>query len=343
MEYGSDFHFPGEGAFGAAGTRFWNAGTRFYADGRCALNAVLSTNREAFKRVWMPEYFCGDVVEAVKATGLPVEFYPDFPGADDVALIRKIPFREGDVLLRMNFFGLRDFRGVEGIPVPVVEDHSHDLFSSWARRSEAEFCFASMRKILPLPQGGAAWSSRFALPEWECSEENRRLESRRFSAMSLKGLYLKEKSLGKELFRELLTTTESELCSISDSGIGEISSALIRLLDFHGIHEKKKNNWNRLAERLSERVEFLKPENMDAGTPFSFVVRAPSETARERLRTCLIANEIFPAVLWRVPETVSPRVREEASRLLSIHCDFRYSEEQMDFLAEKIEEGLNSD
>lgn len=343
MEYGSDFHFPVSGAFGGSGMPFGNAKTRFYADGRCALKAVLASKRGEFKRIWVPEYFCGDVVEAVKAMRLPVAFYPDFPGADDIMQIREIPFREGDVLLRMNFFGLRDFRKTEGIPVPVVEDHSHDLFSAWARGSEADFCFASMRKVLPLPQGGAAWSPKFALPEWKCTDENRRLEHRRFSAMALKGLYLREKSLGKDLFRKFFTETEGELCLISDSGIGEISSELLRLLDFCNVFKKKKNNWRRLAKLLSGRVEFLTPENIDAGTPFSFVVRAPSEELREQLRMHLIANEIFPAVLWRVPEMVSPRVREESSRLLSIHCDFRYSEDQMDFLAKKITEGLCHD
>jgi hypothetical protein len=59
----------------------------------------------------------------------------------------------------MNYFGLRtppDLELPEG--VEVLEDHSHDPVSAWAEQSSADFCLASLRKTLPINDGGALWS-----------------------------------------------------------------------------------------------------------------------------------------------------------------------------------------
>jgi hypothetical protein len=40
----------------------------------------------------------------------------------------------------------------------LVEDHSHDPFSPWAVGSSADYAFCSLRKTLPVPDGGLLWS-----------------------------------------------------------------------------------------------------------------------------------------------------------------------------------------
>ena len=131
----------------------------FFAYGRHPLLAVLINNK--FKRVWLPEYYCYEVVDYLRNKGIEIAFYFDNPFCDvqDLAF-NDIRFREGDVLLRINFFGLRRFSSNINFNIPVIEDHSHDLLGEWASHSDADWCFASLRKTLPVAEGGILWSPK---------------------------------------------------------------------------------------------------------------------------------------------------------------------------------------
>ena len=120
----------------------------YYACGRQAINDLIG--KFQWKRIWMPSYFCYDIINYIKTTGIKVVYYVDYPGNDDETSIGKIQFEEGDVLFRMNFFGFRGVRTNKTIPVPVIEDHSHDLVGEWPQNSDADFCIASLRKTLPI-------------------------------------------------------------------------------------------------------------------------------------------------------------------------------------------------
>ena len=105
-EFGSDFHRLD----GFVGTPLdierLNPVT--FADGRLALIGLIQY--KGWKRLWIPEYFCYEVVNSISHTGIELAFYPDGPEEDDRSLIKCIPFCKGDALLRMNYFGLRAWR-----------------------------------------------------------------------------------------------------------------------------------------------------------------------------------------------------------------------------------------
>lgn len=60
----------------------------------------------------------------------------------------------------MNYFGLRTSRSNQSLPIPVIEDHSHDLLGRWPLYSDADWCIASIRKTLPTIEGGMVWSPK---------------------------------------------------------------------------------------------------------------------------------------------------------------------------------------
>lgn len=139
---------------------------REYASGRHAIEAIFKFN--GWKRIWTPAYFCYEVIEYLdNIAGMEIKLYDDTPLSDsDDEVVRSLPYEEGDVLLRMNFYGLRGFRSNEGIEVPVIEDHTHDMMSEWARKSDADYCIASIRKSMPIAAGGILWSQKgLQLPE----------------------------------------------------------------------------------------------------------------------------------------------------------------------------------
>lgn len=85
-EYGSDFHYI-SGLQSAGNTlRDLYPDANYYADGRQALMHLYHT--QGWQRLWMPEYFCYDVVASFKEVDQNVIFYQDYPAGrnDSVAL-----------------------------------------------------------------------------------------------------------------------------------------------------------------------------------------------------------------------------------------------------------------
>ena len=339
-EFGSDFHLV-EGVFqgGESLLGFYPKAVLF-ANGRHALETVLRQGRYA--RIWLPDYFCYEVVGHVRRMGVEVAFYPDCPlESDDDRIIRGLPFRRGDVLLRVNYFGWRGRRDSAGIPVPVIEDHSHDLLGEWANGSNADWCVASLRKTLPLPEGGILWSPRGnSLEQPESTEENEGCSRERLEGMRLKRDYLRGKKVDKGVFREMFLRTEEELGRLALSGLSAESLRMLGELDVVGWYRRKKENWECLVKGMETKAELSMIEKGELDTPFSFVIRLGSRGERDRVRGRLIEERVYPAVLWDVPDTAGAEARSFSGRMLSIHCDGRYAPEDMGELRSRLLKAL---
>lgn len=314
------------------------------ADGRQCIEVLIQRNR--WKRLWMPEYFCYNIIEYLqKNTGIDISFYTDYPGNDDDKVISNLTFREGDVLLRMNYFGLRSFRSTKDIPVPVIEDHSHDLVGDWAMNSDADWCIASLRKIIPIPEGGIVWSPKnnkliFHLVQTAINND---LAQKRWRAMEEKGQYLRGIIDDKELFRSLYIETEEALDELDISLIDEKSRHYLESFDLGNWNITKKKNWeilSRLDSNTGVQVVRQESENL---TPFSLVLLFGDETNRERVRKKLIESSVYPAVLWYVPDGAHDEVRSFSKRMLSIHCDARYGENDIEELYNTINTIIRND
>ncbi len=58
--------------------------------------------------------------------------------------------------IAVEYFGLRSGLRVHG--GDVLLDRSHDPGATHVYDRQPDFCFASLRKTLPVPDGGAVWS-----------------------------------------------------------------------------------------------------------------------------------------------------------------------------------------
>ena len=129
----------------------------FFASGRCALNRVISEiKKRGFRgRVFLPRYFCPEAARSI-AKSVKVEFFEDLP-SEDSPRFDTLNAAPGDAVMAVNFFGLRDMAlwaewkrlNPETI---LLENASHTPFSYGA--ADADFSFGSLRKWLPLPDGG---------------------------------------------------------------------------------------------------------------------------------------------------------------------------------------------
>ncbi len=332
-EFGSDFHYIESYNSKRAHLTDVFRNAILLADGRQCIVALIRQN--GWRRIWMPDYFCYEVIETIREqTGIVVAFYEDNPLFE--GRIEDLPFKEGDVLLRMNYFGMRDIKTNNDISVPVIEDHSHDPFGHWALYSDADWCISSIRKSLPLPEGGMMWSPKgHTIPDIAPSdEENERIASTRWEGMEMKASYLRGDSVSKDEFRKRYTETEEWFDKAEPTIIDERTRRFIcKQFDLNLWLGAKRRNWSLLKELVSsEKCKIIGPEH-ESCTMFSLVLLFDNKAQRDKARQSLIAKCVYPAILWNVPETASEESKRFSERMLSVHCDGRYNEEDIKQLA----------
>lgn len=325
-EFGSDFHYLPLANSPGKTIRDYYPDAVYYACGRQPIIDLYKQN--GWKCLWVPDYFCYEVLSSLKTNGLKLKFYSDFPLAKDENTILSLPFEEGDALLRVNYFGLRSRRCNDGVPVPVIEDHTHDLIGEWATKSEADWCIASLRKTMPIAEGGILWSPKgLELPlRPELTPGNESLASKRWSAMMNKSLYLEDRINDKSEFRAAMVLTEEKFDEMEISAIDNETKDYLFGFDISQWYELKKTNWNILHEAFSGSMTILEPEGLDCN-PFSLTILLDSEAERNDFREYLINQSVYPAILWNVPNNKTPEVLDFSRRMLSLHCDGRYDNE----------------
>ena len=331
-EFGSDFHFIAPTG-GSDTLQDFFPSANYYADGRQVLIDLYRS--QGWQRLWMPEYFCYDVIESLKEAGLELVFYTDYPDYHDdsktiEAIQRKGHFRPTDAILRVNYFGMRSYRSPEKLMVPVVEDHTHDLIGEWAINSHADWCIASLRKSLPIPEGGMLWSPvGLKLPKAPAvSEENEKIAAIRWEAMRLKAKYLAGEDVEKATFRAGFVDTEENFDGTEICALDAESHEFLQSFDIRGWYNRKRENWELLCDIRKNGVRVLKPESRGC-YPFSLILIFDLEEERERVRKTLIEKQIYPAILWNVPPSYYGEISQISSGILSIHCDARYTKEDI--------------
>ena len=341
-EFGSDFHYIAPTG-GSNTLRDFFPSANYYADGRQALIDLYRS--QGWKRLWVPEYFCYDVIASLKEAGLELQFYADYPGYwEDGKTLESIQrighFKQGDAVLRVNYFGMRSYRSPEKLMVPVVEDHTHDLIGGWALNTTADWCIASLRKSLPVSEGGMLWSPvGLKLPKAPvASKENEEIASIRWEAMRLKARYLAGEDVEKAAFRAGLVDTEEYFDRADVCALDRQSQKFLWSFDIRDWYNKKRENWELLFDIRKDGVRVLRPDSMGC-YPFSLILVFMTGEERDRVRKSLIEKQIYPAILWNVPAPTEGEVFKMSKGMLSIHCDARYTKEdilQMKSIIESI-------
>lgn len=334
IEFGSDFHRCDSSFHGSQTISTLLPSPQFYASGRMALSAI--AQHEGWKRLWVPAYFCHEIIDAWKKH-IDICLYDDYPLEEhDDSLVRSLPYKKGDALLRMNFLGLRAQRTNAGIPVPVIEDHSHALTSEWVMKSDADWCIASLRKSLPLAYGGVLWSPKgLPLPVKPVMNSTySQLAKERYQAMAMKTQYLQAGG-DKEEFRTKFIATEEGLDQLTDIvAIDKETLTILGQMDIVRWDEQKHKN-HALACRLLKQVEII--GRNQASAPFSLIILMPNEELRNQFKSYLLQHAIYPATLWTIPKYVPfARSVDFGNRMLSLHCDARYTEQDIQQMCEII-------
>jgi hypothetical protein len=337
-EIGSEFHWDPAALRGGAASLL-PARHELFATGCGAMSALLHRLAPT-GRLHVPSYFCTGVAEALSAQ-VPITWYRHLPDGQGPRW-PTLRARPGDVVLAQNLFGrdqggpwdawMRDHPGVA-----VIEDHSHDPFSDWARASTASYAVASLRKTLPLPDGGLLWSPRGLDLPAPVGAESRGAQLK-LAAMLLKAAWLAGRPVPKETFREL--QQEGEHLLLGSAGpASAVTRAALPLLDVAGLRATSTRNAHALIAALPASTASWR---ILTGGPAEFRVQlvCPSEPVRDALRAHLARNGVFAAVHWRQDRGGVWSGDEEAAdlgdRMLTVPVDHRCTPSDVQRIADLL-------
>jgi hypothetical protein len=336
----------------------WLEGASLFASGSDALAGLVrwGLRRHGWRRVWLPSYYCPDVPAAlVAAAGREVELraYPDAslwrPTDQGV-----VPAAAGDVVVVANQLGVRPRPAMTRLAghAVIVEDHSHDPGSAWALESHADYAFASLRKTLPIPDGGAVWSPQGReLPPEPAGEDGtngngdlaRRSADRLAAALDRRGRV--DAAVDDRLrFRALARTAAGPAGAASSGGISPVSRALLPQMPIRAWRERRRRNLEVLADAAAS-VPGARILGAPAGAvAFALTLVFDSARARRRAQRALVSRAVVPAVLWPLDPArdwgAGPAEADLSGRILSIHGDQRYGGADMRRLADILREAL---
>lgn len=349
-ELGSEFHLRVAHA-GDARPPPWEGQGLLVGCGRDALRLLLEHGQRerGWRRLWVPSYFCPEVVAAARETGLAVSAYGCLPlGLPPPAACDPPRAGPGDVVLQVNYFGL-EARGVAAGALELagaerIEDHTHDPCSPWARRSRADFCLASLRKTLPLPDGGALWSpAGHALPAAPpLRARHRAAAARKLVAMALKARYLEGRAVPKAVFRRLAAQAESALGVGPASAISAEARALLGGFPVERWRARRRDNHRLVTAALADvpGLRVAQPADGERGCPSSAMLVFASGALRDAVRAALLEAGVYPAILW--PAQQGAVERALSARLLSLPCDMRYGARDVLRAAEHVRAALRT-
>ena len=330
------------------GSEFWNApvgpgpnalfppAVQWYASGRSALKAILRDIGPA-RTAALPAWCCDSIVTPFLDAGMEVRFYP----------VRRV--QEGlvqeidtgcDILLAMDFFGFSSSRTPTVSHLCVICDATHSLFSTSS--PSARYCFGSLRKWCGFYGGGYAWSDH-PLPMTD--GDDRGYAGTRQKAMALKARYLRDKAAGhandaaKTRYLDLFGRAEETLDALDAVPAHPRDVFVAANLDVDTIARRRRANARILMDAFTDLLLF--PELRPADVPLCVPILVP-DGRRDALRRHLIQQEIYLPVHWpRTPlhdDAPDPSgfYRDE----LSLVCDQRYTEPDMDRMVRAVREFL---
>jgi hypothetical protein len=307
---------------------------------RGAISLLLDEIQPKARTALLPGYTCDSVIQPFVAQGYDCHFYDvnmDLtPDPDSIAAYDNV-----GVFLHMGYFGFPTNIGLFSIvkqfkaeSTIVVEDITHALFSELRRFAENDYYAASLRKWVGIPSGGFLASEN--RPIKGVMQENEAFADTRREALLMKARYIDDGDATLKP-RYLESFAKGEAYIDNDPApyyIDALSKTIIGRLDVDQLKGRRRTNFMTLLEGLKD-VENIQPVFAEVPyniCPLFFPVYIESD--RDGIRQRLIDNDIYCAVHWPITEQVERSRLANMSRInntiLSIPCDQRYTEEDME-------------
>jgi hypothetical protein len=306
---------------GQVGNEFYPTALK-YQSARAAFAGLLQHVRP--RRIWMPWYICGTMLEAPGIAGVVVrryaidsDLYPE--GLDALTA--------GDLVLYVNYFGVCDRqvgRLLSEFPhEQIVIDHSQAFY---APPPDCLGTLYSPRKFFGVPDGGYLLTHlKVQAPEERDTKSFERLEPMmiRFSE-------------GPEAGYGAIQKARITLKGQPPRAMSMLTEAMLRRIDYPGTLLKRNQNFMTLHRALGSRNRFpISAHAPDGPMCYPFLCEIA------HLHAWLIKHRVFVGRYW--PDVRGPLNRDDelehilAQQCVPLPCDQRYCGVDMERIIAVIE------
>lgn len=304
----------------------------YLESGRQALTLISRQLRaQGYEDLYVPAHYCVSMIHPFREIGWrlhPVRVLDNW--TLDPSCLRGGNGMERSAVLSVPFFGvaesaswLHELGEMSKRGALIMSDETHRIWTPGLHI--AHFRMASLRKLLPLPDGAYVMGDVPVNGGPESASAEQRL-----AAMRSKDAYLA--GMREAAHRaEFLLAERSLEERVEPSSMSSHSAQLITHLDYTRMARRRSANhdvlaadWPRAAGTVTTR---------GAAVPSHCVVRHSDVPS---LRLFLIENAIYPAVHWPEPPVDWPRLGAWKSTHLSLPIDHRYNRQDMDRTIEVV-------
>ncbi|MEC3908020.1 hypothetical protein VOI54_13395 [Tamlana sp. 2201CG12-4] len=318
-------------------------GKIFYS-GRHAIKYIIETikSNNTINTIWVPEYYCQHVTSWLKENYKNIKTYQVNP-LDKLHIVKADSFvtEEGKVIVLVNNFWGISHCSLETSKknIFIIEDHSHGWLSKPCIESNADFCFASLRKSVPVPLAGIAWK-----PNGEKLADIKLEEAISFNEIWDNILLGMEKKLefeenvsidenGKNAFLELVYNAENMMHYNYDLvKINTNHEALIKLYLKNNYLHFKEINYKTIINLLEDTDDFALVGS--DSIPFGLTLHFKNIDKLNHFKSYLISKDVYPSLLW-------PGNKSNYGYFINIHIDYRYISEDIQYISSIINSYIN--
>ncbi|HJH27015.1 MAG TPA: hypothetical protein C5S37_09665 [Methanophagales archaeon] len=319
-----------------------NGNHSFFRDGRQAIKSVLLNIEKLKEKIcYLPAYLCYSILQPFKELNLNVAFYnhqhPLKPVIDENI--------KNSLIYIVDYFGVEfvsneeicEFLDKNNV---VILDITHSIFdrSRFEIEDENLYLISSLRKVFPIPDGGALYytNSKFEVTKSFPEGYEKMLEAMVLKSFYLKkdgGATLKNAAGVKNFFLPLYKNYEEDKDKgpIQLQDIPSISSYILKNISISRIVKRRFENLKFMYKNISDEEYFL--FNLDEiKSPFTLPLIFESEEKRDAVKELLVGNDIYPPIHWNLQNMVPKKYlyeHELSKKKISMPIDQRYNDVEM--------------
>ncbi len=302
---------------------------------RSGIKLVLDQLKPA--RIWLPSYLCPTIISAVDQAQVKIKFYEVDASLKVASTTFLSDLEPKDLFLCIDYFGFpfdQDLlQQVKSKECHILRDCSQALFFDWQLDSISDFHLFSPRKFLGVPDGGILqMAEKSQLPQPELCEPDVVTLSLLIKAMIFRRDF--DLNGNEQRWYDLFKQGESQFKPLYSS-MSDLTKVLLKDgFNYEAIMNQRRKNYLVLLENISWIALF--DDLADEVVPLGFPIRIPN---RDAFQKKLFASKIFPPIHWDISRVVPSEFTQShrlSNEILTIPCDQRYDEQDMEFISTTI-------
>lgn len=311
--------------------------------GRQALRSIVEDLcGKGVHTVYLPGFLCDSMLDPFRESPLDIVFFSMKPNLQidpiDLARLAQSSERWGYAVMIARYFGhardstyMTEIKRLREMGVQVVEDLTHTIFDE--TKSEANYTFASLRKLLPLATGAFVTGVE-SFHDQSTKVPARSIHEEIWQCMDDKRLFIDGEADRGNFYDRYMVANEALERVIAPRAMDARSMLLLSNLPYSEFARKRERNYAILSEAVASIADIRVVNDIDMMTPTHLVV---AEVRPKNLRQALARRGIYCPVHWPRPRMLPDRLSWPSGHF-SIPIDQRYDSDDMKYIATTLEE-----